>query len=172
MARIGQRLIRDDRITTHAALVSRAFGASCIYMSEAGVDIPDTIQSLNQTWGGEFKVILTDTMSKVIRNKKADSYKIVHLSMYGENINNILPDIRCHNRLLVVIGAGKVPRAVYDMADYNVSVGNQPHSEIAALAVFLDRLQGGAFLYRPFPGADRRIIPTVNGKRVVELKRD
>ena len=28
--RIGQRIIRDDRVTTHAALVARAFGASKI----------------------------------------------------------------------------------------------------------------------------------------------
>ena len=32
--RIGQRVIRDDRVTTHVALVARAFGASKIYMNE------------------------------------------------------------------------------------------------------------------------------------------
>ena len=32
--RIGQRLVRDDRVTTHVALVSRAFGASKILMQE------------------------------------------------------------------------------------------------------------------------------------------
>ena len=31
--RIGQRVIRDDRVTTHVALVARAFGASKIYLS-------------------------------------------------------------------------------------------------------------------------------------------
>lgn len=169
MARIGQRLVRDDRVTTHVALVSRAFGAARIYMSEAGFDIPDTIQSVNRTWGGKFEVVLTDAMGKMIRDKKADSYRIVHLSMYGENMDKILPDIRPLDRILVVVGAGKVPRKIYDMADYNVSVGNQPHSEIAALAVFLDRLQKGATLYRPFPGASKRIVPTGDGKRVIDV---
>ena len=169
MARIGQRLVRDDRVTTHVALVSRAFGAARIYMSEAGIDIPDTIQGVNQAWGGKFEVILTDAMGRIIRDKKADSYRIVHLSMYGENIDKVLPDIRLVDRILVVIGAGKVPRTVYKMADYNISVGNQPHSEIAALAVFLDRLQKGAPLYRPFPGASKRIIPTGDGKRVIDM---
>ena len=32
--RIGQRILRDDRVTTHVALVARAFGASKIYMTE------------------------------------------------------------------------------------------------------------------------------------------
>src|SRR5215217_8163531 len=31
--RIGHRLVRDDRVTTHAALVARAFGADMIYMT-------------------------------------------------------------------------------------------------------------------------------------------
>ena len=114
-------------------------------------------------------MILTDKMNKIIRDKKDDSYDIVHLSMYGENIDKILPDIRLCDRILVVIGAGKVPRSVYNMADYNISVGNQPHSEIAALAVFLDRLQEGAPLYRLFPGASKRIIPTGDGKRVIDV---
>ena len=34
VVRIGQRLVRDDRVTTHVALVSRAFGANKIFMTE------------------------------------------------------------------------------------------------------------------------------------------
>jgi tRNA (cytidine56-2'-O)-methyltransferase len=68
---------------------------------------------------------------------------------------------------LIVVGAEKVPREVYDRADFNVSVGNQPHSEIAALAIFLDRFTGGVALY-----ADREgkltVIPNERGKTVVE----
>ena len=37
--RIGERVVRDDRATTHAALVARAFGALCIYMSGVGSGI-------------------------------------------------------------------------------------------------------------------------------------
>lgn len=169
MARIGQRLVRDDRVTTHAALVSRAFGASRIYMSEVSSDISDTIQGVNHTWGGKFEVVLTKSVSGVIRKRKADAYSIVHLSMYGRDIDDTLPDILCHDRILVVIGAGKVSQNIYKISDYNVSVGNQPHSEIAALAVFLDRLQNGAPLYRQLPHAKKRIIPSGEGKRVVDI---
>jgi hypothetical protein len=44
--RIGHRLVRDDRVTTHAALVARAFGADMIYMT--GIldgSINDTVAS-------------------------------------------------------------------------------------------------------------------------------
>ncbi|MFB5615484.1 MAG: tRNA (cytidine(56)-2'-O)-methyltransferase, partial [Candidatus Nitrosomaritimum yanchengensis] len=34
VVRIGQRVVRDDRVTTHVALVARAFGATRIYMNE------------------------------------------------------------------------------------------------------------------------------------------
>ncbi len=49
--RIGQRVIRDDRVTTHVALVARAFGASKIYMNEVDPDIKNTIKRMNKTWG-------------------------------------------------------------------------------------------------------------------------
>ena len=67
---------------------------------------------------------------------------------------------------MVVVGAEKVPREVYELADYNVSVGNQPHSEIAALAVFLDRLTDGGSLYLD-TGGRMKVIPNPRGKTVV-----
>ena len=48
--RIGKRLIRDDRVTTHVALVARAFGASKIYMNEVNPEIKQTIDNINNTW--------------------------------------------------------------------------------------------------------------------------
>lgn len=168
VARLGQRLVRDDRITTHAALVSRAFGARRIYMSEASPDIRDTIQSVNRTWGGGFEVVLEENLRGTIRRKKADSYGVVHLTMYGEALAEALPRMARLEKMLVVIGAGKMPREIYEMADYNVAVGSQPHSEIAALAVLLDRVQGGRQLAWEPPGAARRIIPSGSGKRVVD----
>ena len=54
--RIGQRVIRDDRVTTHVALVARAFGASKIYMNEVDPEISETIQKINSTWGGDFEI--------------------------------------------------------------------------------------------------------------------
>jgi tRNA (cytidine56-2'-O)-methyltransferase len=74
--------------------------------------------------------------------------------------------------LLVVVGSEKVPFEVYEHADWNVGVTNQPHSEVAALAVFLDRLFDGRELDREWADADREVIPKTVGKRVVEAGSD
>jgi len=68
--------------------------------------------------------------------------------------------------LLVVVGAEKVDFAVYEAADWNVAVTNQPHSEVASLAVFLDHLFEGAELDREWKDADRVVVPQAEGKRV------
>lgn len=165
--RIGQRLVRDDRVTTHVALVSRAFGASKILMQEVNPEIKKTISDVNRTWGGTFEVEIIDNWKKVLKSKK-NSFKIVHLTMYGENINSVVYKLRQEEQVLIVVGAEKVPREVYDMADYNIAVGNQPHSEISALAVLLDRvLQGRQFL-KKHENAQKEIIPTKSGKKVLD----
>jgi tRNA (cytidine56-2'-O)-methyltransferase len=64
------------------------------------------------------------------------------------------------------VGASKVPREIYSMADYNVALGHQPHSEVSALAVFLDRLFDGRELTSTFKDAKIRIIPSQQGKKV------
>ena len=68
-------------------------------------------------------------------------------------------------KLGIIIGAEKVPRDVYELADYNIAVGNQPHSEVAALAVFLDRLLDGKGLRRKLKGT-MTIEPNPRGKTV------
>ncbi|MEM0258129.1 MAG: tRNA (cytidine(56)-2'-O)-methyltransferase, partial [Thermofilum sp.] len=85
----------------------------------------------------------------------------------------ILEEIRNSGRdVLVVVGGKKVPREVYELADFNVAIGNQPHSEVAALAIFLDRLFEGRELVREFKGAKLKIIPSARGKRVVKVSTD
>jgi tRNA (cytidine56-2'-O)-methyltransferase len=166
VVRIGQRLVRDDRVTTHVALVARAFGCTKIFMTEVNPEIRDTLEKINNTWGGNFTVEFIDNWKSVVKKKK-DQYKIVHLTMYGESINDVDEQLRKEENLLIVVGAEKVPREIYELADYNVGIGNQPHSEISALAILLDRIQKGAQFKNNFPGAKRKIIPTRKGKKVL-----
>ena len=168
--RIGQRIVRDDRVTTHVALVARAFGASKIYMNEVNPEIRDTINKINETWGGKFKIEIITKWKDIINSKKNTS-KIVHLTMYGENINEIQDKIQQEDNILIVVGAEKVPREVYELAHYNVSIGNQPHSEVSALAILLDRLQKGGQFEKKFSDSKRSIIPSKNGKNVIENKK-
>lgn len=88
--------------------------------------------------------------------------------MYGINIDDIIDEIWKEKKVLVIIGAQKVPREVYTLADYNVAIGNQPHSEIGALSVFLDRIFKGKELKKSFRGGKLRIIPNNKGKYVKE----
>ena len=170
MVRIGQRLVRDDRVTTHVALVARAFGASRILMSEVNPEMGDTIAKVNKTWGGNFEVEFIGKWMPVVKRKRDEGFAIVHLSMYGQEINAIQEKLRREENVLVVVGAEKVPREIYDLADYNVGIGCQPHSEISALAILLDRIHDGRQFEREFPGAARRIVPSRKGKNVTMLE--
>ena len=173
IVRIGQRLVRDDRVTTHVALVSRAFGAERIFMTEVNPEIKYTLEQINKTWGGDFVLEFIDKWKTIVKNKKEENFKIVHLTMYGESINDVQEKLQKEEKLLVVVGAEKVPREIYELADYNVGIGSQPHSEISALAILLDRIQKGVQFEKEFPNAKRKIIPTKNGKNVqVEETRD
>ena len=102
--RIGQRVIRDDRVTTHVALVARAFGASKIYMNEGDPEIENTIKRMNETWGGDFEVEFFEDWKKVL-NSKIHEYKVVHLTMYGEKIDEVAKEIGKNQNILIVVGA-------------------------------------------------------------------
>jgi tRNA (cytidine56-2'-O)-methyltransferase len=82
--------------------------------------------------------------------------------MYGQNLPNVIDQLDT-DRLMVVVGAEKVPPDLFRLADYNVAITNQPHSEIAALSIFLDRVQNGQELVADFSGS-MRIVGNVNEK--------
>jgi tRNA (cytidine56-2'-O)-methyltransferase len=87
--------------------------------------------------------------------------------MYGIHVDDAVAEIRASPRdKLVVVGGPKVPAEVFELADYNVAVGHQPHSEVAALAVFLDRLFQGSTLHALPEDAKLVIEPMRRGKRV------
>ena len=161
--RLGHRYERDKRVTTHVGLVSRAFGADKMFVSR-DKNVKETIDDVTKRFGGNFKVEFYDNWKKTVKNWEGTK---VHLTMYGEHINKVIKKIPRNRDLLVIVGAEKVPGEVYEMADFNVAVGNQPHSEIGALAVFLDRYFKGNALERDFEGKIK-IIPSKKGKKVVE----
>jgi tRNA (cytidine56-2'-O)-methyltransferase len=167
--RIGHRLVRDDRVTTHVALVARAFGADTIYMT--GVldeSINDTIAKVSKRWGGRFRVEVVQDWKSLARAWKKEGGKVAHLTMYGINIDDMTERLRKESKILVIVGAEKVPQEVYSLADYNIAIGNQPHSEISALAIFLDRIFIGKQFNSIFADANLKIVPTEKGKKVQE----
>jgi len=166
--RLGHRPGRDERITTHVGVTARALGADRVLLAGAASSRADTVVDITDRFGGPFDVETTDEPKRRIRGFEGT---VVHLTMYGESIQDVEDGIRnAHETgpLLVVVGAEKVPFEVYERADYNVGVTNQPHSEIASLAVFLDRLYGGAELDREWEDPEQVVVPMATGKKVVD----
>ena len=86
--------------------------------------------------------------------------------MYGERLDKSVKLIDKKKDLLIIVGAEKVPQRIYEMADFNISVGNQPHSEVAALTILLDRYNRGKWQEKKFNGKIE-IIPRNKGKKVI-----
>jgi tRNA (cytidine56-2'-O)-methyltransferase len=165
--RIGHRPERDKRVTTHVCLTARALGAKAVHIAEEDVSIVKSVSSVAQRFGGKFKVASGTGWKGPIKAWKAAGGQVVHLTMYGLPLSHSVDAILADGRdALVVVGAEKVPGDLYELADHNVAVGNQPHSEVAALALLLDRLREGDWEQDPFPGGSLRVVPTAHGKQV------
>ena len=106
-----------------------------------------------ENWGGPFKIRFSDSWKKEVECYKKEGYKIVHLTMYGKPIQEIIEELRKNEKIVVIIGSQKVEIDVYKESDYNVAITKQPHSEIAALAVFLDWYFAGKELEKRFKNA-------------------
>jgi len=142
-------------------LTARVFGADGVLVSTRDPALERTVRSVVRRFGGSFRIETGVPWRQTLREWHGPK---VHLTMYGLPIDDVLSRIP-RDDLLIVIGAEKVPRDVYDLVDFNVAVGNEPHSEVAALAVFLDRLMGGRSL-RSESTARIRIRPNPRGKSV------
>ena len=165
--RLGHRPGRDERMTTHVGLTARALGADRMILAGEGASRQDTVEDITERFGGPFAVETTDSPHALFGGWDGD---VVHLTMYGLPVQNVQDDIRTAfetgTPLLVVVGAGKVPFEVHEAADHNVAVTNQPHSEVASLAVFLDRLYEGQELDREWEDTEQVVVPQATGKRV------
>jgi tRNA (cytidine56-2'-O)-methyltransferase len=163
--RLGHRRKRDERLTTHVCLVARAFGANRILVAEKDPELERTIRDVVKRFGGEFEIVTGVKWRSYI--KEFDGTK-VHLTMYGlplgDHIDGLLATAK--ERMLVIVGSEKVPAEIYDLADINVAVTSQPHSEAAALAIFLDRISEGEWEDLHFEGGEMEIVPTGRGKEV------
>ena len=162
--RLGHRPLRDKRMTSHVGLVARAFGANGLILTVADKALVESLKDVSERWGGDFFVKVVSNWRLYMKRWKG---LIVHLTMYGVPVDEVIDEIRdVESDVLVIVGAEKVPPDVYRRARYNIAVGSQPHSEVAALAVFLDRYFKGRQLGKKFRGK-MRVIPSSDGKKVV-----
>ena len=181
MARIvvlrwGHRPHRDARLTTHVALTARALGAAGMILSDVeDTKIKETVEKITRSWGGPFFLDMATPWKKAVKDWKRKEGMVVHLTAYGENIetSDVLNKIKNPKKdVMVIVGSQKVPGEFFSEAvsDYNVSIGNQPHSECASLAVFLDRFFEGEELRKDFQNARMKIMPQERGKKIQNLQ--
>jgi len=162
--RYGHRPYRDLRVTTHCCLVARALGAKKIVIQGTPDNsLKKTVDNITNVWGGKFKVEFSESWRKTLQSHKKKGFKAVHLTMYGKPLNQEIKKIKKEKKVLVIIGSQKVEIDVYKESQYNVSIGKQPHSEIAALALFIDRIFEGRELDAKFP--DAKIVLTEKNEK-------
>lgn len=166
--RLSHRLGRDDRISTHCGLVARALGADAIiYSGDHDGNMIDGLKKTSKRWGGKFKIRYEAKWKKILNLHKKKGFCVVHATMYGLPLQKRIKEIRKKKKILFVIGGEKVPGELYSLSDYNIAVTNQPHSEVAALAIFMHEYFLGKELSKTFKGKIN-IVPQEKGKKVIE----
>ena len=167
--RLGYRVGRDPRITTHLGLVARAFGAQNFLVSgDEDKKMFESIKSVNTNFGGNMETGYVEKPIKWMRDFVKNGGALVHLTMYGLPYKDVIPEIPIDKPLGIVVGGPKVPAEVFQISDFNVAIGNQPHSEVAALGLFMERLMDSVGYNDAFSDAKFTIIPDSEGKNVVE----
>jgi len=164
--RLDHRIHRDSRVSTHIALISRAFGASKLYYSgDKDSSMENTVNKVTKEFGGPFEIEHVKDYFKLIKSRE----KIVHLTVYGLPVQNEIKKLQKFSDLLVIVGGSKVPPEIYNLSDFNISVTKQPHSELAALAIFLDKYFDSKELEKKFDNFKSLIMPQEKGKLVKKI---
>lgn len=162
--RLSHRISRDKRISTHCALVARAFLAKKIYYSgQKDRELEESVNKITKRFGGDFEIKYVKDYMKVLEGKT-----VVHLTVYGMPVCEKINEIKKEKNVIVVIGGEKVPPEIYEMAKYNVSVTNQPHSEVSSLAIFLHEIFNGKEFGENFKNSKVKIVPQERGKKVIK----
>ena len=168
--RLTHRIRRDPRLSSHVALTARAFLADKIYYSgDHDAAFESSINNTVNRFGGDFEILYVKDAIKFVQKRKEQCFLIVHLTAYGEKLMKVIHKIRVHKNILIVVGSERVEPEYYELADINLSVTNQPISEVSALAVFLHEYFEGKELDAKFDDAKIIFNPSKTGKNITKL---
>jgi tRNA (cytidine56-2'-O)-methyltransferase len=169
--RLNHRPKRDKRVTTHLFLAARAFGADgAFYNGEYDEKVEKSVEKVNLSWGGTFKVEFTHNWRQAVKEWKREGGEVIHLTMYGLPVQDVIEQLKTSPKnKLIIVGGAKVPGVAYELADWNISVTSQPHSEVSALSVFLHELFEGKELPKHFENAEKKIVPQAKGKKIAKM---
>ena len=156
----------------HIFLAARAFGAKqAVYSGQKDPNMEAQFEEIVAKWGGNFTVEYISDETKQLKRWKQAGRELVHLTMYGLPVQEVIEKIQHSPReKVIIIGGAKVQRSIYRIADWNIAITSQPHSEISALSVFLHILFQGTELEKTYDNARFRIIPQAQGKKVIQTE--
>lgn len=161
--RLNHRIGRDARISTHVCLTSRAFGASKIYYSgQRDSSMENSVKGITKSFGGPFDIEYVKNDIKLVQEKKKKGFLVVHLTMYGKDFKTF----KKNKNILIIVGGEKVEPEFYKLADFNISVTNQPISEVSALGVFLYEFYG---YKKKFRNVKLKVVGQTRGKLLKKL---
>jgi tRNA (cytidine56-2'-O)-methyltransferase len=168
--RMGHRF-RDQRVTTHVCLTARALGADGVIIADReDKTVEATIREVGKKFGGDFTVESGRPWKKTIREWREKGGRVVHLTAYGMRLPDTIQETaKAKEDILVVVGSEKMPGEMFKLADWNISVTNQPMSEVAALAIFLDWYSNHRSFNTAFLNPQFRIVPSMNQKKVERI---
>ncbi|MFI5448962.1 MAG: tRNA (cytidine(56)-2'-O)-methyltransferase [Candidatus Bathyarchaeia archaeon] len=150
-------------------MTARALGADAVLVADThDGQLVETITRVTKDFGGKFSVESGMPWRPLIAEWKRSGGVVIHLTAYGLPLPKIIRAIRrSRHDKMIVVGAEKVPAELYQLADWNVAVTNQPISEVSALGIFLDWLFDHN-LGTQFADGKLTILPTEHGKRIIE----
>ena len=159
LLRLSHRIERDKRITTHVFLTARSLKIEkAFYSGQKDSNMERSLNKITESFGGPFEISYIKSPLTLIKEKKQQGYKIVHLTMYGMPFDQTKID---EKNILYIVGSEKVPPEIYQEADYNISVSQQPISEVSALGILLYKNHG---FKQDFKDKKIEVMPKAKGK--------
>ena len=160
----------DHSSSMDMCLTARALGASeMIFAGTSDPHIARHLNNLQKKWGGRFKVAFAKSYKSVLSD--ATKYKKVYLTRYGMPLNKLTYMLNTYKNIILLVSSTEASSSLHGIADFNVSVTDQPHCSSAAIAVFLHSFYRGRELAMHFENAKYRVIPREHGVRVEKITR-
>ncbi len=129
--RINHRILRDKRLTTHVCLTAKAFKAhKIVYSGQKDSSLETSIKKQN------IPIEHCKNPTNFLKNSKE---QIIHLTMKGDLFTKDLLK-KINKNIIIIVGSSKVHIEYHKLANLNIAITKQPHSEVSALSTFLDHL--------------------------------
>jgi tRNA (cytidine56-2'-O)-methyltransferase len=151
-------------------LTARALGASeMIFTTKKDARLVRYISGLERKWGGRFRIDFVNNYKTVL--KKAVNYKKVYLTRYGVPLHKMSYMLNTYKNIMLIVSPTSSSPKLHNIADFNISVTDQPHCSAAAIAVFLHDFYRGRELAVHFENAKYKVLPKEHGVSVEKITR-